>query len=342
MAPDAGPLMAALLAEPSQAESLWRKWRAEIDLDTMSADCIRLLPVLLSRNTSWLSRDQARNIILGICKRAWTGNQLMLRSFVDVLGSLERAGVKQAAAGGPVAWALMHQRWNSFRPVDFLELVVPRDQALRAANELGRLGWRSAPGSATPKVELLDHVAGLWFCRQEGETLKLMWRLFPAPPELAAEWEALPPMEMFDVQGTPVRVPSKEAMLAYAIAGGRHWDRLEWRCDAIPLLRTSHINWSLVRKWIRFSPQARKMLRALAHETGLSVPGLAEYGPKRLRSKWDILWTHYCRHAGGSREVRSVTGFGRFLCERWRVPAWKLPVLGLSYLLRRSRIGTVP
>jgi hypothetical protein len=181
-----------------------------------------------------------------------------------------------------------------------------------------------------------------------------MWRLFPAPPELAAEWEALPLMETFDVQGTPVRVPSKEAMLAYAVAGGRDGDRVEWRCDAIPLLRecavhASRMNWSQVRRWIRFSPEARKKLRALSREGGVSVPDLREYGPAWLRSKWDVLWAHYCRRAEGLREARSAAGFTRFLCDRWRVPAWKLPILGLLYLLRptslrrwSSRIGSVP
>jgi hypothetical protein len=328
--------MKAFLAEPAEAESCWRQWRAETGLEHMSEDCVRLLPVLMSRCSTWLKDDPSRNLILGICKRAWTRNQLLLRPLAELTGALQQCGVQPLFVAGPPAMALMHQESKSFRPIGYLELVVARAHILQAAKSLAVMGWILAPGSEVPVEEAFDYASSVWFRRESGEALKLAWRLFPAPPEFAVEWESLPAGQ----PGTLPLVP-KEALLASALLGSLDGGDLDWRCDAILLLRQGGIDWRLIRKWTRFSPDARKRLRILAQETGLQIPSgaLRDTETLRWRAQWEIVWGDYRRRIWIRRESGSVGSFLLFLRERWQAPLWQVPFLSVFYVLRYSFPG---
>jgi hypothetical protein len=339
VAPDCELLMKAVLAKPPCAETYWRRWRSQTDLDSMSGDCIRLLPVLVARRSSWLADDPSRHLILGLAKRAWTRNQIILRSFVDLVASLARAGVRQPAIAGPPAWALLHQGEKSFRPISFLELLVSREQALPTAGALVALGWAPAHGQPLPRPVDFDYIEGIWFRNQAGEGLKLTWRLFPAPPERTAEWETLPPFETVEFQGATLFLPSGDVMLASALAGERDGDHLHWRCDSALLLSGNNIDWARVRKWIQFLPAARPRLLELARETGAAIPSNLRRRPARLWFQWDLVWGDYRRRAWIRREPLSLRTFFRYLCERWQTPAWKAPFLGLYYLVRYTFSG---
>jgi len=346
MPPDSALLFDAVLAGPYQGEMHWRKWRAETDLDGMSAECVRLLPVLVARSSEWLVDDPAKNRILGICKRAWTQNQLFLSRLRQLIDSLARAGITQLGVAGPAAWALIHQNSKSFRPVGVLELWVPREEAARTVQALESLGWLPAPGCELPEPDGFDYAAGMWFRSEAGEALKLSWRLFPAPPEFAAEWEALPQLETVEFQGAELRILAKEALLASALSADRVGDDFDWRCDASLLLREGEIDWSLVEKWIRFSPDAKNKVCILARDTDVQIPEHVLREPKqtRARSQWAAIWADYRRCAWCEREPRSLSGFLDYLCVRWRAPVWQLPFLGLFYVLRytfsdRARSG---
>lgn len=368
MSADCELLIKALLAKPEAAENYWRKWRAETDLDAMSEDCVRLLPVLVARYSSWLAGDPSRNLILGLAKRAWTRNQIILRSLAYLLASLAGAGIRETAIAGPAAWALLHQGEKSFRPVFFLELLISREQVLPAADVLFALGWTLAPRQAVPRPEEFDYFEGIWFrnpaqdpltagpCSRSkapltavvpprpgvavsGEALKLTWRLFPAPPERAAEWESLPPLKTVEFQGAAVRLPPRDVMLACALAGWRDGDHLDWRCDAVLLLSDGAVDWDRVRKWIQFSPVARIRLLELARETGAPIPFGLRRRPARLWFQWDLVRGDYLRRASIRGERRSLGGFIRYLCERWQTPAWQAPFLALFYLARYTFSG---
>lgn len=334
MSPDCGLLIDALLAEPAAGEAYWRRWRAEVDLDRMSEDCVRLLPVLATRYPAWLAADPAKNLILGLTKRAWTRNQLLLRSLTGLLASLTRAGVREPAIAGPAAWALLYQSEKSFRPVFFFELLIRREEALRTAGALIALGWNLAPSQVLPRPEEFDYTEAIWFRNEAGEGLRLTWRLFPAPGDRAAEWEILPPLETIEFQNTTIPVPSRDVMLACALAGRRDGDHLDWRCDAITVLRGGAVDWTRVSQCIQFSPAARTRLLQLARETAAPIPPGLRRRPPRLWFQWNLVQADYRRDRSLRGEPASLRGFFRFLCERWQTPAWQAPFLGLFYLLR--------
>lgn len=336
MSPESSLLMQAVLAGPSEGEKHWRKWRAETDIDEMSGECMQLLPVLVARSSTWLVDDTARGRILGICKRAWTQNQILLSRLRQLIDSLSRAGIKELAVAGPPAWALLHQNSKSFRPIGFLELSLPREEIAQTVQALAALGWLPAPGSELPEPEGFDYVAEMWFRHEGREALKLTWRLFPAPPEFATEWEAVPHIQSAEFQGMALKVIGKEALLASALAKSE--DDFDWRCDASLLLHNSQIDWASVKRWIRFSPDARRKLRTLALGTGVTIPADLQHEPKssRVRSQWDVIWADYRRCAWREREPRSARGFLDYLCMRWQARAWQLPFFGLFYIVRYS------
>jgi len=334
VAADCELLVKALLATPHAAEAYWQKWRREVNPDAMSEDCVRLLPMLTTRYPSWLTDDPARNLMLGLAKRAWTGNQLMMRSVVEAVSSLVRAGIPKPVIAGPAAWALQQQRGQSFRPIFFLELLVSREHVLTAAGALSQLGWVPAPGQVLPREADFDYMEGVWLRNPAGEGLKLTWRLFPAPPERAAEWEGVTPLEEADFQGVRLWLPSRQAMLADALAGSRDGDLLDWRCDAACLLNSGVINWDRLKRWIQFSPAARIKLQQLGRETDVAIPLDLRRRPARVWFQYDLVRSDYRRHASANREEPSVAGLLRYLCERWQTPVWQMPFRGLFYLIR--------
>ena len=319
--------MQAVLAPPAKAEPYWRRWRAEISLDTMSQDCVRLLP-LLAPSSSWLEGDPAKNLIVGLSKRAWARNQIMLRLLAEAVASLKLHGVPAVVVGGPPAWAVIHQSARSFRSVTYLEVLVPRAKAMQAVAVLSKSGWTPLPNSISPEGDALDYVQGIWLNRSSGERLKLNWRLFPAPPEFTAEWESLQPGEETRLSDT--------VMFACALAGERAPDDLNWLFDAAILLRGAKIDWRAVGKCIRFAPEARAKLAELARVTGLPVPSKLqqepEWGP--VREQWDFVWREYNVLTWTHRQSPSFRGFLQFLCQRWQSPALLLPFFGLFYLMR--------
>jgi hypothetical protein len=253
---------------------------------------------------------------------------------MGVIAALGRAGIPAPAVIGPAASALRDGGGMSVRQISFLELLIPRGQALPAAEALAALGWTLAPGQSLPRLVEFDHIEGIWFRNGAGEGLRLAWRLFPAPPEYAAEWESLPPFEAVEFQAATLLVPSRDVMLAYTLVSESAADHFDWRCDAGLLLDGGAIDWTRVGKWIQFSPAARMRLLQLADKTGAAVPSSLRRRPARLWFQWNLVWADYERHVRTRGETRSSKAFFRYLCERWQVSAWQMPFFGLFYLLR--------
>lgn len=334
MSPDSEMLVRALLAPPDSAELYWRRWRRETNLDRMSEDCVRLLPMVVARRPSWISDDPAGNMMRGLAKRAWTQNQVRLRSAAFVVDALRQAGIQEPAISGPGAWALLHQQERSFRPLSFLELLVSRQQVIPAADTLAKLGWTLAPGQILPQPEVFDWTDAVWFRNPAGDGLKLAWRILPAPPERTPEWENIGPFETIHFQGAVLSMPSREVMLACALAGNRAGDLLDWRCDVAVLLAATSLDWTRVSKWIQFSLMARVRLIQFVRQSGAVVPPALLRRPPRLWFQWDLVRADYHQHAALRGDSASVSGLFGYLCERWQTPAWRTPLAALFYLVR--------
>jgi hypothetical protein len=249
----------ALLLPPSDGRRAWRRWRASTDLDSLDGDGLALLPLLSGRLPDWGSEnsetDPEKNTILGICKRGWAQNQLRYRELVDVWSFLQQAAVDPIAISGCAAWALLYAEEKAVRPILSIDIMVHRDCALLAMQELQSAGWILEPRMPRPEGRALDRFEGVWFRSPSDISLFLTWRLRKVSPEMAAISEPIPSRVTLDLLGSAVYILSTEELLLDALT--RQPDRLvSWKCDAVVLLRNRTIDWMRFRALSRHFPLA--------------------------------------------------------------------------------------
>jgi hypothetical protein len=301
-------LLKAIVLPPDQSEPHWRAWRVSADLDRLDGKTLLMLPLLSDRMPNWLTGDPARGLLLGIAKRGWTENQLKLRQLAAILEALREAGMGCVVVTGSVAWMFLHR--PGVRRIESLELLIRRDQLACAAAALQRLQWKLS--SELPAGEELDRTEGVWLER-DANRLKLSWRPLPWSPEIAADRENLRTGEPVSIFEQDALLPEAEAMLLYALAGDRDPAGLDWRCDALCLLRSRRIDWGRMRDLLLDLPQALPRLRQLQQDWGIAIPE----NVFRPRGRWEQIWSDYRWRAWEQRRQRSPAGFAGYLCDRW-------------------------
>src|ERR1700691_4592061 len=90
----------AIVLPLPQAGNAWRRWRESIDLDHLDDRSFHLLPALAGRMPAWLEKDPQRAILLGICRRAWSQNQVCRKLLADALEILSAVGIERVAPTG--------------------------------------------------------------------------------------------------------------------------------------------------------------------------------------------------------------------------------------------------
>jgi hypothetical protein len=313
-------LLEASVLPREQAFGKWKAWRAGIDLDNLDPDYLRLLPLLSHHLDEWLTGDSAKPFIQGICKRAWTQNQLALRRLATITAALRGAGVDRIVLTGSAAWALLYTKRRGIRPIDSLELLVARNEAGRAVDALTASGWRLAAGYPKPEGETLDYLEGVWLMNAREERLKLGWRLLPCAPELAASREKLAGLTPAEVQGIAVHLLPLEEMLLHALAGHREPYEVDWRWDALALIEARSMDWNRVKQ-LAADEIARRRLRELEELWGIPVPAHV-LDPKTgwFRTRVAAVWRDYQWHAWRAGASPSWRGFALYCPRRW----WKV------------------
>ena len=298
-------LLKALTAPPAEDEGHWREWRASIRIDELDGDALRMLPLLSERLPQWLADDPARGLILGICKRAWSRNQIQLSRLAAVIALLREARIDPVVITGSAAWSFRHQ--PAIRLVEALEILIRREQLRDAAETLARNGWAAA--REIPAGDELDRIEGLWF-RGGDDHLKLSWRLLPGSPEIAGDCERLPRLTASGIAGADL-LPDEE-MLLHALAGYRDEQEIDWRCDALLLIGPRKVDWRRMQRLLRDAPQAHVRLRELREQWGCAIPVIPQ-----TPTRFEKLWDDYRWRAWERGRKRSTAGFVGYLCERW-------------------------
>ena len=302
--------MKALLLPSGQAEPCWREWRRSADLEHLDAGALLLLPMLAHRLPAWLADDPARGVLLGICRRCWSHNQLKLRQLDHVVRDLREAGIGLIVVSGSAAWMFLYR--PALRPIESLELVIRREHVAKAADALMTVGWTPAREIATG--EDMDRIEGVWFDRGP-DRLKLGWRIVPASPEIAAERENLPRLQSVQICDESASLLAPEEMLLHALAGYRDPCEIDWRSDALQLLKSRRVNWRRMRGLLRDEPLALSRARELHEQWGAAIPA----GVFRAPARWETLCRDYRKRAWQQRRPCSLAGFAVYLGRRsWR------------------------
>ncbi len=310
-------LKALFLPEP-QARQAWERWRASIDVNTLSYVSQQLLPALIPAFPEWLDNDPAAGILQGIVRRVWSQNQLRLHKAMEVDSQLTQADAQPVIAG-PLAWSLQTKP-PAIRVIPHLTFLVPRAKVGQAAKVLLDAGWERL--GDMPLDRVLARSVRVSF-RRENLRLNLIWRLVVVPPEDALECERaiLSLIDRIEWNRQTVQITTPEATLLDILAGQRDGD-LPWQAD-VAMVGTSAMDWptffDLAR---RFAPLAMDRLREVRSFSRLAIPPLPADIRGPLRNKYKAILNAYRAHGYGRREPLTVSGFAEFvamkLAERLR------------------------
>jgi Uncharacterised nucleotidyltransferase len=337
-------LRAALLPAP-QARQSWSLWRAEGgDLGHIDEASLRLLPQL-SVNLREAGVDDPDSAILkGAYRQAWYGNQATIARGRLALRALEDAGIPTLVLKG-AALGLLYYASVGARPMEDLDVAVPRADAVRAVAVLADAGFRPAEGEVAENV-----VVPLSSCEladADGYRLDLHSSVLWQPEADEPFWAAAVPLRLGGVDALALCATDQ---LIHVCVHGARWDAvppLRWIADSIRILDTaeSRIDWDrllALARHARLTLPLAAMLEYLRTEFGAPVPERVSATlrqvpvsvgdrlahrtsarPPSLRRALGLpvlLWTRYSALARLGSERPSAAGFLAHLQRYWGLP----------------------
>ncbi len=271
-------LLVAAIGDPGDADAAFERWRATVDLQDLEGAAIRVLPMLAER--AELAGDHIVNRqIAKVVRFSWLKSQLLLTKLLPSIEALQEAGVPVMLTKGAAVVHHSHGKLH-LRPMNDLDVAVPRGKAGRAAALLAGLGFEAPAMPARPRgAPILDHVHALAFTDPESHAeLDLHWQVLHGSLHRDASTEFWARACDGDLRGSPVKVLGREDTLVQVIAHGQRWniDRpLVWVTDAALLLRgRTDVDWELLA-----DVAGRHRLAAVVAE---GLAGLRELAPSLL------------------------------------------------------------
>jgi hypothetical protein len=238
------PIGTLILPEPARTEA-WRQWRAKLDLDRMSDECLQTLPALAPFLSQWLEADNYAARIHGIVKMAWSRNQIRLHKAAELHKTLHESEIP-VLVSGPLAWSLLAREEGSIRTIPDLTMLIPRQHLFKAVGALTGRGW--VLRSPKPDRDTLDWSSNLAFTKDD-VTLHLHWRLFPTSAREATGFEDALMQGPRPVawNGHEFQALSPEADLLHRLTDRPPWDPVPRQADVL-MMSFAGVDWSRLAK----------------------------------------------------------------------------------------------
>jgi hypothetical protein len=228
-----------------------------------------LLPALAGRMPAWIADDPQQAILKGICRRAWSQNQLQRKVLTDVLGILTAGGIERVAATGPVLWGPLYWPEGAIRPIGMVDLLVEPAAVPLALEALLKAGWE-APNRLPDCAGTHFYFApGVLLQSPDSGQVRLHWRALPNT-DLSLrrpEFPRLEPAEPGLI--APYKIPLEHSLVA--ALGGVHEDGVGWYFDALMICRQRGLGWDKVAAIVRRRFAQRERLAGL-RDCGAAVP----------------------------------------------------------------------
>jgi len=238
------PIATLILPEPARTEA-WQRWRADLDIDTLSCECLQTLPALAPCLPRWLLADPDAPRIQGIVKMAWSRNQIRLQKSIELHQALLRASIQPVVLTGPLAWSLLAREEGAIRTIPDLTMLIPRQQLFHAVAALAAHGWELR--SPQPDSNTLNWSSNLALIKAD-ETLHLHWRVFPTSAHKAVRFENafIERLRTIVWMGYEFQVLSPEADLLHRLTNRPSWDPVPWQADVL-MMSFAGIDWPRLR-----------------------------------------------------------------------------------------------
>ena len=149
-------MLVAAIGDPGDAEAAYARWRATVDLQDLGGAAVRVLPLLAERATA-ADDHPVNHQIAKVVRFSWLKSQLLLTRLLPGVEALLAADVPVMLTKGAAVVQHTHGKLH-LRPMNDLDLAVPRGMAGRAAALLRSVGLRSADLPArTRGAAILGH-----------------------------------------------------------------------------------------------------------------------------------------------------------------------------------------
>jgi len=234
-------LLNTILGPSDELIENWQRWQRAVALDDIDYGSFRIIPMLyhLLRQDGAEGPDIKR--YAGMCRKAWYENKLLFHPTTQLIRQWQSEGRELAVVKG-FAVAHIYYPDPALRPMDDVDILVPRDQATSSIDWFFEHGWHSLYGKTRDNIVTYsvrkEHSVDMR--HESGHSVDLHWQIlnFPLPPNLVQDiWDALQPVTIGDVT-TQTLCPTDH--LLHICAHGNAWNAvppLRWIVDAHLILK---------------------------------------------------------------------------------------------------------
>jgi hypothetical protein len=303
-------LLRAVLAEPEAARAAWRAWTALRDLDTATAEEVRLLANLAPRLHAVAPGSRLEPRIRGIRRFVWTHTQMRLAGARPLLAALAEAGIPMLALKGAARMMAGAAGSGLVRFVRDIDVLVRPDDWPNSLRIADAQGWRcckdtpyaGALEADTPaRVYPIHHAVALALDRAQVDLHHHVLYMCRVAGDDDGMWARASPGRL---NGVPVLAPAATDELMQALAHGAQFSPrpvADWALDAAALIAGGAVDWALLEQ----DAQARRIEAFLASslmllEERLDVPvpaGLTRRLRRRVRG---VFVTDFIGYATGT------------------------------------------
>lgn len=285
-------LLKAALFRGQKAASSWEEWKSKYASKEMDPLTAKILPSVF-QNRAHLSPSAFLNQLKSVYFKVWYQNQLRIHALRGLLVEFSRAGIQTLLLKGAALILCYYQDYGS-RPMEDLDVLVPREDARSSVVLVERLGW-VMEGDYDP-ARIVSDLHAFSFRRPEVGLLDLHWNVLWCCRWKGADdifWEGSITSEM---RGQSVRMLNPTDLLLHICVHGARigWSTysylqapiVHWIPDAIKVLSSGvAMDWDRLIREVRIRHlrlQVRSALDYLVHVFEAPVPtGVL----KRLDSK---------------------------------------------------------
>jgi hypothetical protein len=316
-------LLRACLLDPPAAVQAWERWVRTHDFEAIDSGSFRLLGLAYRQ----LARAGVASPLMprlhGAYRRFWTANRLLLGRNTPLLASLADAGIPVMLTKGAALTVSVYRDYGT-RPMEDLDLMVPRSHALRAMEVLRQWGWVPEVHHST---ELPQTLHACHFRRDGLGIIDLHWRPFHLAVTEDFERTTWERSVTCSFHGFEARVPDHSDQFLRACEHGVRYNIVppfRWLADCLLLWRASagRLDWDRIAAGARLTESVlavRGTLKFLREQLDVPLPAEAcarlerttvtwhERVESRLvrrpcRSLWDKLPVDICWHLRSTRD----------------------------------------
>lgn len=269
-------LLRAALRDGDDALEAFAEWRQLFDFEgEHEAGQFRILPLLHANMVRLGSKDPIMARLRGIHRHAWAEGQRRQHSAAVVLKLLNRENIPTMFTKG-LALAQDYYDDQSLRPMQDLDLLVPRSRAEQALEILQQAGWRfmdplnaySKGGEERAAFMVLNN--GLGLRNAQGSEVDLHWHpLHECGLTCVTNWFWCE-TEPLTISGISSVRPGPGPLLLHVLSHGLRpnpMSPLRWVADASMIVKRS----GTVIDWERFWSIARRCQMEKRLSEGLAI-----------------------------------------------------------------------